>query len=265
MSKNIKAFISYAWEDDPHHKTWIEGFATRLRSNGIEATYDQWEVVPGDQLTHFMERSIVNNDYVLIICTPKYKIKSDSREGGVGYEGDIITSEINIEKNHRKFIAIIKSGDRTTSVPVWLQGKLDIDLREDTGDKEYEKLLNTLTGKRNIPPVAPNNHINRMRISQLLKENKRIYEKFGPKSKLAENLGSNTYKLWEKQKKESIIPNNSEIVGILSESYDLLTEEERISFDDFKSHAEAFAFNQEERLEEYPLFPQSFAELFTNE
>jgi hypothetical protein len=40
-----------------------------------------------------MEKSVRENDYVLIICTPTYKSKSDNRVGGVGYEGDIMTGK----------------------------------------------------------------------------------------------------------------------------------------------------------------------------
>jgi len=38
---------------------------------------DQWGLVPGDQMTLFMKKSVKDNDYILIICTPRYKIKSD--------------------------------------------------------------------------------------------------------------------------------------------------------------------------------------------
>jgi hypothetical protein len=40
-TKPPKVFISYAWEDDL--KTWVLDFATRLRSDGINAILDQWE------------------------------------------------------------------------------------------------------------------------------------------------------------------------------------------------------------------------------
>jgi len=66
-----KVFISYSW-DDPPHKAWALEFATQLRKDGVDATLDQWSVHPGDQLPAFMEQSIRDNDFVLIICTPKY-------------------------------------------------------------------------------------------------------------------------------------------------------------------------------------------------
>ena len=68
--------------------------ATDLRRDGIETILDQWHAVPGDQLPAFMEREIRENDYVLIICTPNYMLKSDERRGGVGYDGDIMTAAL---------------------------------------------------------------------------------------------------------------------------------------------------------------------------
>ena len=128
---NPKAFISYAWESD-EIKIWVKELATELRNDGIDAKLDQWEVVPGDQMPHFMESSVRENDYVLIICTPKYKSKSENRIGGVGYEGDIMTAEVLQNSNHRKFIPILKSGTKDISIPSWLQGKYYVDLSNQT-------------------------------------------------------------------------------------------------------------------------------------
>ena len=73
-------------------------------------TLDQWETAFGDQLPSFMEEAIRESQYVLIVCTPNYKERSEGRKGGVGYEGDIMTAEIMAEKNHRKFIPVLRSG-----------------------------------------------------------------------------------------------------------------------------------------------------------
>ena len=138
---NPKAFISYAWESE-EAKIWVKELAIELRNNGIDAKLDQWEVVPGDQMPHFMEKSVRENDYVLIICTPKYKTKSENRIGGVGYEGDIMTAEVLQNSNHRKFIPILKSGTKESSIPSWLQGKYYVDL---SNDKHYENNFSDLT------------------------------------------------------------------------------------------------------------------------
>lgn len=147
-----KTFISYAWESD-EVKEWVKSLATKLRNDGIDAKLDQWEVVPGDQMPHFMEKSVRENDYVLIICTPKYKTKSENRIGGVGYEGDIMTAEVLQNSNHRKFIPILKSGSKETSIPSWLQGKYYVDLsNENHFDNNYSDLTTTLLNDRETAP-----------------------------------------------------------------------------------------------------------------
>jgi hypothetical protein len=150
---NPKTFISYAWESDDA-KEWVKKLATELRNDGIDAKLDQWEVVPGDQMPHFMEKSVRENDYVLIICTPKYKSKSENRIGGVGYEGDIMTAEVLQTSNHRKFIPILKFGTKETSIPSWLQGKYYVDLSNQTHyDNNYPDLTTTLLNSREGAPA----------------------------------------------------------------------------------------------------------------
>jgi TIR domain len=144
-------FISYAWENDV--KRWVQGFASRLRADGVDARIDQWEIALGDQLTEYMESSIRENDFVPIICTPLYKLKSDSRQGGVGYEGHIITGEVYANANHRKFIPVLGKGDWVNSAPSFLKSKLYSDLTESSCFEEnYHKLLNTLNGTLTGPP-----------------------------------------------------------------------------------------------------------------
>lgn len=93
----MKAFISYAWEGATF-KDGVVALAARLRGDGVDVTLDHWHLVPGDQLTNFMEKSVRENDFVIVLCTPKYKKRSDNREGGVGYEGDIMTAEVHTDK-----------------------------------------------------------------------------------------------------------------------------------------------------------------------
>lgn len=155
MTRMPKAFISYAWEND-EHRNWVRLFAERLRNDGVEVILDQWHLAPGDQLPEFMERSIRENDFVLIICTPRYREKSDKRTGGVGYEGDIITSEVFTKGNQRKFIPILREGNWNEAAPSWLLGKYYIDLRgKKYSEDNYNDLLVTLHNLRiQAPPVG---------------------------------------------------------------------------------------------------------------
>lgn len=94
-----------------------------------------------------MEESITNVDYVLIICAPAYKDKSDKRVGGVGYEGHIISAEFLSKRNESKFIPVLKKGTIQTALPVCLAGKLAIDLgKEQYYGVNYQELVTILYG-----------------------------------------------------------------------------------------------------------------------
>lgn len=149
------AFISYSWDDDQHCE-WVRKLAERLRADGVDVSIDRWAAVPGDQLPAFMERAIRDNEFVVIICTPRYKRRSDAREGGVGYEGDIMTAEVMSSQNHRKFIPVLRSGSWPEAAPSWILGKYYINLTGDPySERDYEDLVRTLLGIRETaPPIG---------------------------------------------------------------------------------------------------------------
>lgn len=97
-------------------------------------------------MPQFMEQSIANSGFVLIICTPTYKIKADARKGGVGYEESIISSDVYINQNHRKYITVLASGTWAESTPIWAGGKYGVDLSINPySEDEYKKLIRTIT------------------------------------------------------------------------------------------------------------------------
>ncbi|MCC5907028.1 MAG: toll/interleukin-1 receptor domain-containing protein [Balneolaceae bacterium] len=145
-------FISYSWDNDTH-RGWVRKLAEALRADGVNVTLDQWHLAPGDQMTEFMERAVRENDLVLIICTTRFKQKSDTRTGGVGYEGDIMTAEVLSNNNHRKFIPILREKPWKEVAPSWLLGKLYIDLSGDPySEDQYKDLVATVHNQRPSPP-----------------------------------------------------------------------------------------------------------------
>jgi TIR domain len=150
-----KAFISYSWDDDTH-KEWVKQLATRLRADGVDVTLDRWHAAPGDQIPAFMERAVRENDFVIAVCTPRFKERSDGRGGGVGYEGDIMTAYAFTGGDKRKFIPVLRRGSWIEAAPTWLLGRAKIDLSGDPySDSEYEELLRTLHGAREeAPPIG---------------------------------------------------------------------------------------------------------------
>lgn len=64
---NPKAFISHATDDK---KRFVIDFATKLRSHGIDAWLDQWEMLPGDSLVYkIFEEGIKNADVFIIVLS----------------------------------------------------------------------------------------------------------------------------------------------------------------------------------------------------
>ena len=152
--ENPKVFISYSWENEDHNH-WVKHFSEQLINDGVNAIIDQYDLTLGDRLPRFMEDSITNSDYVLIICTPIYKEKSDARTGGVGYEGHIISGELLLSSNERKFIPVIKQGNVSNALPIFLSGKLAIDLgNQKFYQNNYYDLITTLYGQKRKPQLG---------------------------------------------------------------------------------------------------------------
>lgn len=108
-----------------------------------------------------MEQAISDSDFVLVICTPSYGERSDERLGGVGYEGNIITSEILCRGNYEKFIPIRRDGtwgdgEPTDAAAVWIRAGYYIDLSGDPYPEDnYLELVRTLFGERETaPPIG---------------------------------------------------------------------------------------------------------------
>ena len=151
---NHDVFISYAWEDDDHRE-WVKDLAKQLRHDSVRVLLDQWEMAPGDQLPEFMAQAISLSKYVVIVCTPRYKEKSEAGLGGVAYEGDIMTAEVMLSREHRKFIPILRRGSWEEAAPTWLKGKLYIDLSGNPYSADaYSDLLRTLLNIREQAPVV---------------------------------------------------------------------------------------------------------------
>ena len=155
-SKNPTAFISYSWDDEAH-KGWVKDLAARLRKDGVDVKLDQWEVPFGSSTTKFMETAVRESDFVVIICTPRYKKRSDERIGGVGYEESIMTAELFTGQSDReKFIPALRSGVWTDAAPSWILDSAYADLSGMAySERVYALLRDTLLGRTEVaPPIG---------------------------------------------------------------------------------------------------------------
>ena len=144
MAETPKVFISYS-HDSPEHKQWVSELAAQLRHNGIDAILDQWDLGLGDDITRFMQRSIVNADRVLVVCTNQYVSKANADEGGVGYESMIVNAELVQNLGTDKFIPIIRQTSGKEKTPTFLGTRVYADFRNDSQfDVACEKLIREL-------------------------------------------------------------------------------------------------------------------------
>lgn len=151
------ALVSYSWES-PAHIEWVRRLAEKLRVHGgANVILDQWHLQPGMDRTYFMENGVSSSDFVLIVCTPDYAAKANNRDGGVGYEAMIITSQLAHQIKQNKFIPVLRSGEWNSSAPIWIQAKVGVDLRGDPySEKQYDLLLRALhQALPSAPPVGP--------------------------------------------------------------------------------------------------------------
>lgn len=160
-----KVFVSYSWESELH-KQWVRGVAERLVHAGVDVTLDQWQIVPGESLTSFMEGGVRDSNFIIVICTPTFARKADLRAGGVGYEQQIVSGDLLQGTPRSRFIPLLRVGDihgESRALPTYLSGSVFVDFRDDTKfEASLEELLRAIFGKRRFvrpvlgsPPSLP--------------------------------------------------------------------------------------------------------------
>lgn len=148
MKRARSVFISYSW-DSATHKRWVLQLARRLSRQGIRVWLDQLSVRPGQSLTQFMEQKIRSSGHVLVICTPEYARRANKRVGGVGYEQQIISTQIATGIPRHKFVPIIRAGEfglgASAAMPEHLAGCCAIDMRgKSPSRKRFDELLGAI-------------------------------------------------------------------------------------------------------------------------
>lgn len=147
-----RVFLSYSWDSD-EHEAWVKDLTICLRRDGIEVLSDQFHLHPGMEKQYFMEQAVAQSEFVIVVCTDNYAKRANNREGGVGYESLIVTSEMAEHIHTRKFIPVLRLGSFATALPLYLKGRIGVDLRGTPyRTTEYEKLIRVLHGEMIQPP-----------------------------------------------------------------------------------------------------------------
>lgn len=125
-----QVFISYRWTS-PDFINWVEQFAASLRAHGVDARLDQWHLNKGQDITHFMEQARdERTSKVLIVCDRSYAERADNREGGVGTEAQIISSQVYESIAQTRVAAIVKelNEDGLAILPIFMRGRSYFDM-----------------------------------------------------------------------------------------------------------------------------------------
>ncbi|MEM9388220.1 MAG: toll/interleukin-1 receptor domain-containing protein [Pseudomonadota bacterium] len=162
VPRNIKIFISYAWESEPY-KAWVASVATRLRREGIHAILDRWDL--GDQdIPSFMNRWVRDADRVLMIGSPQYRDKvhameSRERVTGSGWESGLLTAQLFTDGADRRWpiVTAIGRGTWRDAFPTYVVSRDHVDLTQnDRFEAEWERLKQRLLDQvPSGPEVGP--------------------------------------------------------------------------------------------------------------
>jgi hypothetical protein len=152
---DFSIFVSYSWDSEAH-KIRVRELVERLRNDRFTVVYDQDGLRLGRSTTKFMESAVRDNPCVLVVLTPNYKAKADSREGGAGYETEIMTEEAYKKENEDKFIPVLFEGTFATAKPTWIGSRYGADFTSPSrSDSMYALLADELRERVRESAAAP--------------------------------------------------------------------------------------------------------------
>ena len=134
----MKIFISYS-SGNEEHTIWVGKLADDLEIYpDFHIILDQYDLDNLIDKNRFMESSVDESDFIIVIATKEYKRKADSRLGGVGIE-----TQLNIQRHYEEtakygtsnIIVVLREKEMT---PIYLKSKIFIDF---TDDYKYEQSL----------------------------------------------------------------------------------------------------------------------------
>jgi hypothetical protein len=150
-SRSVRVFVSYS-HDSTKHETMVLALCDRLRNEGVDACLDQYEAEDGppEGWPIWMQKQIESSDFVLLVCTEKYRKRVEKNEEpgtglGVVWEGHIIYNHLyTLQGMNSKFIPVVFSPEDIAYIPVLLNSTMRYRLETNEG---YETLYRRLTGQ----------------------------------------------------------------------------------------------------------------------
>ncbi|MFC3860154.1 toll/interleukin-1 receptor domain-containing protein [Deinococcus antarcticus] len=170
----INAMVSYAW-GTPEQDARVKALVDQLIGDGINVTFDRYDLLDGGDVNAFMEKVAAKGDIrkVIAICTPKYVQRMNNRQGGSGQEGMIMSpgvyeqlrdsSNPEAGEKSRRFIPVIFErnpelpDDGANHLPTMFGSMKYIDMETpEKYDDNYDSLLRFLLDKPELvrPPLG---------------------------------------------------------------------------------------------------------------
>lgn len=140
---NPKVFISHASEDK---ERFVLDFATKLRSKGIDAWVDKWEIYPGDSLVDKIFEEGIKNAQAVIVVLSKYSVdKPWVRE-------ELNASMVKKINESSKLIPVVIND---CQVPECLQSTVWEKIKNlKNYEAELDRIVMSIYGQRNKPPIG---------------------------------------------------------------------------------------------------------------
>jgi len=102
-----KVFLSFSWQS-PEHLEWIRELSEELVRHNIDCIVSPKDLYAGEEITRFMEESVVRSPICIAVCSSSYTEKANKRDKGVGYEISVLTNEILNGRQRFTIIPVIK-------------------------------------------------------------------------------------------------------------------------------------------------------------
>lgn len=153
-----ECFISYAW-GVLEHERWVEKrLATDLQKAGIAVLLDRWDNAQiGSSVARFVER-IEKSDRIVVVGTPHYRRKYENKDATTGYvvaaEVDLISNRLlGTEPQKQSVLPLLLDGEKSTSLPPLLHGRVSADFRDESG--YFAAAFDLILSLYRLPPNHP--------------------------------------------------------------------------------------------------------------
>lgn len=153
-----RVYVSYTHDSDDH-KAWVRELVARLRTDGVDITFDYDFMRAGSDFWPLIEAELERAAVVLLVCTPEYQAKAMGLlPGGLRREYEIINRLAALRPGLR-VIPILRLGAWGAAVPIDFSSRFGFDFRDVYPHACYRQVLNELLSSSSVDGNAVESRI----------------------------------------------------------------------------------------------------------